>query len=88
VLHCTNRCYIIKTNIKNVVLIQIWRERKWTATGVKETANRIACVVEELVMMTTGRLATIAWEMGMSAAAIAVAADIWSKTIFFNHPVL
>lgn len=55
---------------------------------MKETANRIACVVEELVMMTTGRLATIAWEMDMSAAAIAVAADIWSKTIFFNCSVL
>ncbi|MFF0831269.1 hypothetical protein ACFYU8_31090 [Brevibacillus sp. NPDC003359] len=35
-------------------------------------------------MMTTERLATIAWGMGMYAAAIAVAADIRSKDIFLS----
>jgi len=88
VLHCTNHCYIIKTNLKKIVLIQTWREWKWTATGVKETANKIAQDVEALVTMTTGRLAIIAWGMGMSAAAIAVAAGIKSKTIFFAPAVL
>jgi hypothetical protein len=65
VLRCISVCYIIKTNLKNIVLIQIWRERKWTAIGVKETANKIAQDVEALVTMTTERLAIIVWEMGM-----------------------
>ncbi|GEB35835.1 hypothetical protein BPA01_54150 [Brevibacillus parabrevis] len=65
VLRCISVCYIIKTNLKNIVLIQMWRERKWTAIGVKETANKIAQDVEALVTMTTERLAIIVWEMGM-----------------------
>ncbi|PSK00799.1 hypothetical protein C7R93_01795 [Brevibacillus fortis] len=87
-LHCTNLCYIIKTNFKNIVLIQKWRNGEWTAIGVKETANKIAQNVEALVMMPTERLATIAWEMGMYAAAIAVAAGIRSKDIFFTLAVI
>ncbi|WP_289143008.1 hypothetical protein [uncultured Brevibacillus sp.] len=55
---------------------------------MKETANKIAQDVEALVTMTTGRLAIIAWGMDMSAAAIAVAAGIKSKTIFFAPAVL
>ncbi|MED1859634.1 hypothetical protein [Brevibacillus reuszeri] len=55
---------------------------------MKETANKIAQDVEALVTMTAGRLAIIAWGMDMSAAAIAVAAGIKSKTIFFAPTVL
>lgn len=55
---------------------------------MKETANRIAQDVEALVMMTTERLAIIAWEMDMLVAVIAVAAGIRSKTIFFVPTVL
>jgi hypothetical protein len=88
VLHCINLCYIIKTNFKNIVLIQKRRNGEWTAIGVKETENKIAQNVEALVMMLTERLATIAWEMGMYAAAIAVAAGIRSKDIFFAPAVI
>ncbi|RAT99497.1 hypothetical protein ASG16_000930 [Brevibacillus sp. Leaf182] len=87
-LHCTNLCYIIKTNFKNIVLIQKWRNGEWTAIGVKETENKIAQNVGALVMMPTERLATIAWETGMYAAAIAVAAGIRSKNIFFATTVI
>ncbi|MDF2682834.1 MAG: hypothetical protein K0R47_4024 [Brevibacillus sp.] len=38
--------------------------------------------------MRMGRLVTIVWAMGMSAAVIAAAADIRSKTIFFEPSVL
>lgn len=87
-MHCTNLCYIIKTNFKNIVLIQKWRNGEWTAIDVKETENKIAQNVEALVMMPTERLATIAWEMVMYAAAIAVAAGIRSKDIFFALSVI
>ncbi|MED1802010.1 hypothetical protein [Brevibacillus porteri] len=55
---------------------------------MKETENKIAQNVEALVMMPTERLATIAWEMVMYAAAIAVAAGIRSKDIFFALSVI
>ncbi|MGF9908125.1 hypothetical protein [Brevibacillus porteri] len=55
---------------------------------MKETENKIAQNVEALVMMPTERLATIAWETGMYAAAIAVAAAIRSKNIFFATTVI
>ncbi|MBW5471047.1 hypothetical protein GPJ61_24900 [Brevibacillus formosus] len=51
---------------------------------MKETENKIAQDVEALVMMPTERLATIAWETGMYAAAIVVAAGIRSKDIFLS----
>ncbi|MGK5511203.1 hypothetical protein [Brevibacillus formosus] len=55
---------------------------------MKETENKIAQDVEALVMMPTERLATIAWETGMYVAAIAVAAGIRSKDIFFVITVI
>ncbi|MFG0214443.1 hypothetical protein ACFU8X_15165 [Brevibacillus porteri] len=55
---------------------------------MKETENKIAQNVAALVMILTERLATIAWEMVMYAAAIAVAAGIRSKDIFFVPAVI
>ncbi|MCE0452528.1 MULTISPECIES: hypothetical protein [unclassified Brevibacillus] len=55
---------------------------------MKVTENKIAQDVEALVVMPTERLATIAWETGMYVAAIAVAAGIRSKDIFFATSVI